>query len=251
MGFNEFVAKLNRNEELSEQEERRFKAITSSLVSQGGEGRKRVMAAMTGNDAASRMLATYATSGDTSIMTAVGKKNVYLEQYTRDLAAGRAVDENNRAVDYESWLTTERSDGSTNQEFVTSNVLDKDDALMGQSSDAIKLALGATDHETGQAVISDERRESILKNNALVASNSKGAGIIENGNASGSDNRRSGAINDGHGRTIEKSVTLSATDSNGNKTTKTGRVTDKGKFINNDGTVEDMNDLGNNGFERI
>ena len=202
------------------QNELKFKALSTALASRGGEGAKALSRFMrdsgAGGNGATKYLADYAASGDSSVMTALGSKDSFAQQYARDLSMIKPdANGNTTAPTYDSWIDADKGEtGKTNRQFVTSSVLDDNERLMSQSSSSLADALKST----GEGAIDEKRAEGILSDPALVKNKPGNAQTI-----------REQVLP--HGVTIERGVSYKI-----GSEIITGRRTEDGTFISNDGT---------------
>ena len=202
------------------QNELKFKALSTALASRGGEGAKALSRFMrdsgAGGNGATKYLADYAASGDSSVMTALGSKDSFAQQYARDLSMIKPdANGNTAAPTYDSWIDADKGEtGKTNRQFVTSSVLDDNERLMSQSSSSLADALKST----GEGAIDEKRAEGILSDPALVKNKPGNAQTI-----------REQVLP--HGVTIERGVSYKI-----GSEIITGRRTEDGTFISNDGT---------------
>ena len=207
----------------------RFKAMATELAGRGGEGKKALAKIMRQGGAGAKMLADYATTGDNNVLSAIGDKDAYAQQYARSLASGATSE-----GDFNTWLNGDsghvdsNNNKMSNLQFVTDSVLDDNERLMSQSGDAVDNALSAKDASTGESMIGEDRAEGILSDPALVKNKPKNAAKVKKALLP-------------HGVTIEKGATYSVTKLNiatgKNETVSiTGRRMEDGTFIAADGT---------------
>ena len=207
----------------------RFKAMATELAGRGGEGKKALAKIMRQGGAGAKMLADYAATGDSNVLSAIGDKDAYAQQYARSLASGTTSE-----GDFKTWLNGDsghvdsNNNKMSNLQFVTDSVLDDNERLMSQSGDAVDNALSAKDASTGESMIGEDRAESILSDPALVKNKPKNAAKVKKALLP-------------HGVVVEKGATYSVTKLNiatgKNETVSiTGRRMEDGTFIAADGT---------------
>lgn len=197
----------------------KFKALATALSQRGGEGKKALTSVMRSGGAGAKQLATYATTGDSGVLSAIGDKDAFAQQYARDLATG-----NTTATKFDDWLDQTSSGDATmtNRQFVTANVLDDNERLMAQSGPALQNALDAKDNKSGGSIINADRAEGILSDPALVKNKPENAKTIKQQVLP-------------HGVTTERGVSYSINNTITGKTDIiTGRRTEDGSFIYKD-----------------
>lgn len=197
----------------------KFKALATALSQRGGEGKKALTSVMRSGGTGAKQLAAYATTGDSGVLSAIGDKDAFAQQYARDLAAG-----NTTATKFDDWLDQTSSGDATmtNRQFVTANVLDDNERLMAQSAPALQNALDAKDNKSGESIINADRAEGILSDPALVKNKPENAKTIKKQVLP-------------HGVTTERGVSYSINNTTtGNADIVTGRRTEDGSFIYTD-----------------
>lgn len=197
----------------------KFKALATALSQRGGEGKKALTSVMRSGGIGAKQLATYATTGDSGVLSAIGDKDAFAQQYARDLATG-----NTTATKFDDWLDQTSSGDATmtNRQFVTANVLDDNERLMAQSGPALQNALDAKDNKSGGSIINADRAEGILSDPALVKNKPKNAETIKQQVLP-------------HGVTTERGVSYGIKNAITGKTDViTGRRTEDGSFIYTD-----------------
>lgn len=197
----------------------KFKALATALSQRGGEGKKALTSVMRNGGTGAKQLAKYATTGDSGVLSAIGDKDAFAQQYARDLATG-----NTTATKFDDWLdqTSSGDAAMTNRQFVTANVLDDNERLMAQSGPALQNALDAKDNKSGESIINADRAEGILSDPALVKNKPENAKTIKQQVLP-------------HGVTTERGVSYSIDNTTTGKTDIiTGRRTEDGSFIYKD-----------------
>lgn len=166
---------------MTEGEQLRYQALMTKLsgssqgkkalanVARGGtltksDGKTQVKVSDVGRD----QLASYATNGDGSVLSAINDKDAFAATYIESVAAQNAA--NAKAVaqggaattvsDFATWGAQKDSKGRSNIQAVTEDRLDDNLKLMAQSGDARNDAFTATD-ASGRFVVSDERINAI------------------------------------------------------------------------------------------
>ncbi len=113
---------------------------------------------------------------------AVAKKDGYLNQYYNDRNSGKAFidgDATKGNMSFEEWANSVRSDGRTNKQFVSDEILTKDIDVLGQSSRAAKDFAATASNDRLQAIIdSDDFYSTGVDNDVrdviIQAANSRG-----------------------------------------------------------------------------